>query len=178
MEPGWEANVREAIEADRILAAYDGGLIVGRAMAHDFRQSWGGRVLPMAGVAGVVVAPEYRARGVGSALMRGLIAHCRGLGFPLSCLYPATIPVYRQQGWEIAGAQTRFSLRTRLLRELRGGGVGVRQAGPADTARMAAILRDAHAAGRDCGPRAYDESDLAGDLGDDGVFGYGKVLLP
>lgn len=170
--PDWEATVREAIEADRTLAAYDDGLLVGRAMVHDFRQSWGGRVLPMAGVAGVVVAPEYRARGVGSALMRGLIAHCRGLGYPLSCLYPATIPVYRQQGWEMAGAQTRYSLRTRLLRDLRGGGVGVRQAGPADAARMAAILRDAHVAGRDCGPRAYDESELADDLEDDAVFSY------
>lgn len=170
--PGWEASVREAIEADRSLAAYDDGLLVGRAMVHDFRQSWGGQVVPMAGVAGVVVAPEYRGRGVGSALMRGLIARCRGLGFPLSCLYPATIPVYRQQGWEMAGAQTRYSLRTRLLRDLRGGGVAVCQAGPADAARMEAILRDAHAAGRDCGPRAYNRSELVDDLEDDAVFSY------
>ena len=34
-------------------------------MIRPFTQYWGGRLLRMAGIAGVVVAPEYRGRGVG-----------------------------------------------------------------------------------------------------------------
>ncbi len=52
--------------------------------------------MPMAGVAGVVVSPEHRGRGVGTALMQGTITRGRELGYPLSVLYPATIPVYRR----------------------------------------------------------------------------------
>jgi GNAT superfamily N-acetyltransferase len=39
---------------------------------HDMRQWWYGRPVPMAGVAGVKVAPEYRGQGVGRALMTAL----------------------------------------------------------------------------------------------------------
>ena len=170
--PAWEAGVQEAIDKDLVLGAYDEKLLVARALVYDFRQYWGGQVVPMAGIAGVVVAPEYRGRGVGSALMRGLITHCRGLGYPVSCLYPATVPVYRQQGWEIAGAQTRYSMRTRLLRELRGGAVSVREATPEDAGQLAAITGAEHAAGRVCGARDHTEADLAEDLADDSVFGY------
>ncbi|MGI8992713.1 MAG: GNAT family N-acetyltransferase [Nocardioidaceae bacterium] len=170
--PAWEAGVQEAIDKGLVLGAYDEKLLVARALVYDFRQYWGGQVLPMAGVAGVIVAPEYRARGVGSALMRGLVTHCRALGYPVSCLYPATVPVYRQQGWEVAGAQTRYSIRTRLLRELRGGGVSVREATAADAGQMAAIMRAEHAAGRVCGARDHTATDLAEDLADDAVFGY------
>ena len=58
--------------AGRDLGAYDGDRLVGTALYHDMRQWWYGRPVPMAGVAGVKVAPEYRGQGVGRALMTGL----------------------------------------------------------------------------------------------------------
>ena len=63
---GWPA-LRAVVAAGRILGAFDGGRLVGTARYHDMRQWWHGRPLPMAGVAGVKVAPEERGRGVGRA---------------------------------------------------------------------------------------------------------------
>ena len=111
--------------------------------------------MPMAGIAGVVVSPEYRGRGVGTGLMSATAVRGRELGFPVSALYPATVPVYRRTGWEIAGVQTRNTITTRLLRELRGERREVREVGPR-TPRMLGIMREQYAAGRVNGPRDYD----------------------
>ena len=54
--PGWEERARAAIDDGRSVGVYDGRLLVGRAMIWPFRQWWGGRPLPMAGIAGVVVS--------------------------------------------------------------------------------------------------------------------------
>ena len=88
-----------------MLGAFDGGRLVGSARFHQMRQWWHGRSMPMAGVGGVKVAPEYRGRGVGRALMNGLIPELVARGYPVSTLYPATAPLYRSLGWELAGAR-------------------------------------------------------------------------
>jgi len=64
--------IEPAVAAGRCLGAFDGGGLVGTALYHDMRQWWHGRAVPMAGVAGVTVAPEYRGQGVGRALMGAL----------------------------------------------------------------------------------------------------------
>ncbi len=170
--PGWDDLVSKAIEERRIVAVYDDALLVGRAMIHAFTQCWGGRELAMAGIAGVVVSPEYRGRGVGSALMDGIIERGRELGYPLSVLYPATVRVYRSRGWEIAGGQPRHTIDARLLRELRGGAVAVREAGPDDAGAIHEIMRAAYAAGRLNGPRIYSLPEVTKSLRDNNVFGY------
>ena len=96
--PQWESDVAKAAHEGRVLAAYDDGLLVARAMIWPFSQYWGGQVLPMAGIAGVVVSPEYRGRGVGTALMAGMVSRTHQLGYAVSALYPATVPVYRSTG--------------------------------------------------------------------------------
>ncbi|MEJ7774303.1 MAG: GNAT family N-acetyltransferase [Nocardioidaceae bacterium] len=170
--PGWEASVHKAVDERRTIAVYDDGLLVGRAMIWAFQQYWGGRPVAMAGVAGVVVSPEYRGRGVGGALMDGVIERGRELGFPVSALYPATVPVYRRRGWEMAGVQARYTIQTGLLRELRGGSVAVREAGPADAQTMQDLTAAAYAAGSLNGPRVFPASELTDDLEDHGVFAY------
>lgn len=155
-----------------MLAAYDGDLLVARALIRPFTQYWGGRLLPMAGVAGVVVAPEYRGRGVGTALMTATAQRGRELDYPVSALYPATVSVYRRTGWEIAGVQPRISVTTRLLRELRGGDVVLREVGPGDAASLLAIMQDRYAAGHVNGARGSTVEELAEELDDSDVFGY------
>jgi predicted acetyltransferase len=169
---GWEAQALTAIDEGRSVGAYDGELLVGRAMLWPFRQWWGGRVVPMAGVAGVVVSPEYRGRGVGTALMQGIAERAQALGYRVSALYPATVPVYRRLGWELAGIQNRVTVETRLLRDLRGGGPTVRQAGPDDAATMLEITRAHHAEGRANGPREETEAEVREELADDAIFAY------
>ncbi len=171
MRPQWEADVAKAIDEHRLVAAYDGGVLVGRAMIRPFTQYWGGRALPMAGIAGVVVSPEHRGHGVGTRLMTATAVRGCELGFPVSVLYPATVPVYRRTGWEIAGAQTRITITTRVLRELRGGQAEVREAGPGDAAGMLSIMREQYVEGRANGPRDHDPEELASVLDDPNVIG-------
>lgn len=168
--PQWEADVATAIDEGRVLAAYDDGLLVARAMVWPFAQYWGGRVLSMAGIAGVVVSPEYRGRGVGTALMSGVVTRTHELGYAVSALYPATVPVYRQAGWEIAGTQPRYSLNARLLRALRGGQVRVREITAADTDQLCTIMREHHARSRVNGVRDYAAAEFAEELAAESVF--------
>src|SRR5262249_10654221 len=71
-------STQRSIKAGEMLGAFDGTRLVGSARFHPMRQWWHGRSMPMAGVAGVKVAPEYRGRGVGRALMTGLIPEMAG----------------------------------------------------------------------------------------------------
>ena len=170
--PGWEERARAAGDEGRSVGVYDGRLLVGRAMIWPFRQWWGGRPLPMAGIAGVVVSPEYRGRGVGTALMQGILERSRELGYPLSVLYPATVPVYRRLGWEVAGSQYRVTMDTRLLRELRGGPRTVREAGQDDAGSMLEIMRRQYTQTRANGPKDDDEAVLREQLAEEAVFAY------
>jgi predicted acetyltransferase len=170
--PGWEERARAAVDEGRSVGVYDDRLLVGRAMIWPFRQWWGGRPLPMAGIAGVVVLPEYRGRGVGTALVQGILERSRELGYPLSALYPATVPVYRRLGWEVAGSQYRVTIDTRLLRELRGGPRTVREAGPHDAGSMLELMRRQYAETRANGPKDDDEAELRRQLAEDSVFAY------
>ena len=81
-------------------------------------QWWHGRAVPMAGVAGVKVAPEARGGGVGRALTAAVLAEIEARGYPLSALYPATAPLYRSFGYEIAGGRYQVTLPSRSLRVL------------------------------------------------------------
>lgn len=151
------------------LGAFTGGQPAGAAMIHDMRQWWAGRAVGCAGVASVKVAPEYRGRGIGRRLMTELLGLIAERGYPLSSLYPATMPIYRSLGWELAGGRYDATVPARSLRTLmpsdpaasaaaaRGApGPGVRRAVPADAAAMLEIIGRAHEAARDSGPITWD----------------------
>ena len=119
-------------------------------------------------------------------------------GYPLSVLYPATMPIYRSLGWELAGGQAPVhrpgALAARAARAGRGGarrGSGspgrARSAGlgPADAARVIGIIGESHRSARDAGPVTWDEGPaaewlcradlytyLAGEAADDGFAAY------
>jgi predicted acetyltransferase len=100
------------------LGAFVGGVPAGAAMIHDMRQWWLGRAVPCAGVASVKVAPEYRGGGIGRLLMTALLDAVAERGYPLSALYPATMPIYRSLGWELAGGKYEATVPARSLRAL------------------------------------------------------------
>jgi predicted acetyltransferase len=66
-------------------------------------QWFGGRVVPMTGIASVGVAPEYRGMGLAIALMRQTLTELHQGGVALSALYPAAQRLYRQVGYELGG---------------------------------------------------------------------------
>ena len=87
-------------------------------MIHDLRQWWLGRAVPVAGIASVKVAPEYRGGGIGRRLMTAVLDAAAERGYPLSALYPATMPIYRSLGWELAGGKYVATVPARSLRTL------------------------------------------------------------
>lgn len=118
----WLPVAAEQVEAGRFVGAYDVAADPGRPIAAariwDFRQWWAGRQVPMAGIGGVVVRPDYRGRGVGRYLMEGVVDRARELGSTISALYPATLPLYRRVGYEFAGVRSRYAFRAAALRDL------------------------------------------------------------
>ena len=158
------------------LGAFAGDAPAGAAMIHDMRQWWLGRAVPFAGIASVKVAPEYRGGGIGRRLMTALLDAVAERGYPLSALYPATMPIYRSLGWELAGGKYVATVPARSLRTLvapdpaAAGGDGavgggrtapapaqIRRAGPDDAAEVIAVIGRAHQAARDAGPLTWDE---------------------
>lgn len=97
--------VRDQGPADnRVMRAADGstpGCLRRIAMG----QYFGGRPVKMAGIAGVVVSPEARGRGIALEMMRACLREAAADGFALSTLYASTQALYRQVGYEQAGGR-------------------------------------------------------------------------
>ena len=119
-------------------------------------QWFGGRSVPMTGIAGVGVPAERRGRGAALSLVRAALAELRAGGVALSTLYPATTTLYRRAGFEIAGGRYAIELR---LHELRARGpdraLVARRPTPADEPAIAEVAAEVarHGAGQlDRGP--------------------------
>jgi predicted acetyltransferase len=163
----WLAVARLRASQGLFLGAFADGAPAGAAMLHDMRQYWLGRAVPCGGVASVKVSPEYRSRGIGRALMTGLLDLIADRGYPLSALYPATMPIYRSLGWELAGAKYQFTVPARSLRELAAPDAQaaaaqlpaplVRRATPDDALTMTGVTARAYQAARDAGAITWDE---------------------
>jgi predicted N-acetyltransferase YhbS len=126
----WQAEHELSVLGRRYLAAFDGARLVAAARFHDMQQWWNGRPVPMAGVASVAVVPEERGKGVGRALMTALLELIASRGYPLSVLFPSTLPIYRSLGWEIAGTSHEAVIPAHALRSLAAADPAV-PAGPA-----------------------------------------------
>jgi predicted acetyltransferase len=90
---------KETLRAARLETDICGGLVL-----LPMGQFWGGRSVPMTGFAAVVVSPEHRSRGVGVQMMTAALRELHDHHIPLATLYPATVPLYRKVGFEIAGS--------------------------------------------------------------------------
>ncbi len=87
-----------------------GRVVAGGLVVCPMGQWFGGRCVPMTGIAMVCVAPEHRASGVGSQLMRATVEELYADHVPLSALYAATKPVYQRVGYEAAGGRYEIKL--------------------------------------------------------------------
>jgi predicted acetyltransferase len=189
----WE-NFRDVtarlIEHGRMLGAFDQGRLIAAALYHDMRQWWHGGEMPLAGVAGVKIAPEHRGRGIGRRLMMTMLDLIAERGYPVSALYPATMPIYRSLGWEIAGGCYVTAVPARELRSLvapdaaafmsgddtalaaAAKAVGVRRVGPDDAAAVNTVIGGAHGITRASGPVTRDTESVARWLSGDGLYAY------
>ncbi|HEX6327442.1 MAG TPA: GNAT family N-acetyltransferase [Jiangellaceae bacterium] len=169
----WRSMQERAIDEGRLLAAYDGRRLVAISRITAFRQWWHGEAMPMAGIGGVVVAPEYRGSGVGRQLMTSTLRRAADHGYPLSALYPTTAPPYRAVGFELAGRQHFVTAPSDAVRTIAPASrVAVRRVGPDDVAGVMATVGRVHARHLDCGPIEWPSHDVAEWLGEDETFAY------
>ncbi|MDT7572558.1 MAG: hypothetical protein QOE05_2732 [Actinomycetota bacterium] len=113
------------------------GRVLASARIRSYEQWWGGRGVPMGGIAGVAVHPDARGHGTASALMRALLPVMRSAGQPVSVLFPTGVGVYRPVGWEVVGSLDDTRIPTRDLSPSRATDeVTVRTAGAADIAAI------------------------------------------
>jgi predicted acetyltransferase len=108
-----EAGRRRELEDPRpeeLRVAEVGGEVAGTARAFPFAHFFGGRAVPATGISGVAVSAEARGTGVGSLIMRELMKELRSTT-PISSLYPATVPIYRNVGYGFGGIRTFWKAR-------------------------------------------------------------------
>jgi predicted acetyltransferase len=179
----WREAVAKTVAEGRCLGAFVGDRLAGGAMFHDMRQWWCGQPVPMAGVSSVRVAPEDRGRGIGRLLMTALLDEIAARGYPLSVLYPATMPLYRSLGWELAGSRYTAVIPARSLFGLvppdpaladpdETGPPAIRRAGPGDVEAVLAVIGLVHEAAGDCGPITWDAVTVRRWLADPEIYAY------
>lgn len=89
--------------AEHMRVLRDGDRVVACLMRIPMGQYFGGKSVPMVGIAGVAVAPEERGKGHARSLMQECLRECVAQGAPISTLYASTQELYRQVGYEQAG---------------------------------------------------------------------------
>lgn len=100
-EAGWESWFREhtGVQRGRTVVAEVEGRRAGNATALGLTMALAGEDVPMWGIAGVSVPPEYRQRGVADAMLRELLGWMRSRGEALSMLYAFKLGYYRRFGY-------------------------------------------------------------------------------
>lgn len=114
------ARNRSVFEADRSLAAFDGGQIVATAGAYSFDLTLpGGTSLPVPGVTWVGVLPSHRRRGILRAMMDRQLGDVRARGEALAILNASESTIYGHFGYGIASSALTWELDTRHAAFLR-----------------------------------------------------------
>ncbi len=103
------------IEHLRSVRAGNAGSIRGSLLRIPMGQHFGGKSVPMLGIAGVGVPPEARGQGVARRMMQEALVEAAGEGQALSGLYASTQALYRQVGYEQAGFQFRMRIPVRQI---------------------------------------------------------------
>jgi predicted acetyltransferase len=102
------AKFFERVGHDRIRVVREGGAVVGGLAAYRFGQFFGGASVPVAGIAGVGIAPDARGRGLAKTMLLRTLAELRS-DTPIAGLYASTTTLYRSCGFEQAGTAMYFT---------------------------------------------------------------------
>lgn len=104
---------RAGIENYRVVRM--GERVGGCLMLIPMGQWFGGRSVPMTGIAAVAIPPELRGSRVAGRLLSSMLQELYEQGQCLSTLYASTQPTYRRAGYEQAGTTFDISLATNLI---------------------------------------------------------------
>jgi len=134
-------------DARNLRLARQGEAVAAGLLLIPMGQWFGGRAVPMTGLAGVGVPAERRGRGAARSLLHAALDELHAAGVALSTLYPSTTTLYRSVGFEVAGGRYALELRLGELRARRADRadreLAVRRATPADEPAIAEVAREA-----------------------------------
>lgn len=108
-EDKWE-NYYENIGVNNFRIVCQDKTVVGGLAIYLMGQYFGGQSIPIAGIAAVGIAPEYRGRKAATLLMSELIKELYKENIPLSTLYPASQKLYRGFGYEQGGVHCKWEI--------------------------------------------------------------------
>ncbi len=100
---------------DNVRVLHEAGAPAASLVRVPMGQHFGGRSVPMLGIAAVAVPPERRGGGLARRLMAATVREAHADGFALSTLYASTQAFYRQVGYEQAGLLFRTTLPLRTI---------------------------------------------------------------
>lgn len=100
----------KGIGLENFRVIYREDIVTGGLAILPMGQWWGGKRVPMAGIAAVGIAPEYRGDGGAIALLQHTLQDISDQEIPISVLYPATQHLYRKAGYEQAGSSCVWEL--------------------------------------------------------------------
>ncbi len=90
---------------DNLRVVREAGAAVGGWIVIPMGQYFGGRSVPMTGIAGVAVAHHVHRRGIATDMMAQAVRELAEEGVALSTLYASTQSLYRKVGFEPAGSR-------------------------------------------------------------------------
>ncbi len=121
---------------------FDGATLVGKLNDRDYLSGIRGRDVPTAGIAGVMVVPEYRGRGLAGRLMTHALRAARERGAAVSTLFRTVPGMYRTLGYEQVAEQVVGEYPAGALSRLRvPAGIVGRRATAADAPAIREVYR-------------------------------------
>lgn len=108
-EDKWE-KYHENIGVDNFRILCQDKTVIGGLAIYVMGQYFGGESIPMAGIAAVGIAPEYRGKKAATALMSEVLKELYSKNIPLSTLYPATQQLYRGVGYDQGGIHCQWEI--------------------------------------------------------------------
>ncbi len=103
-------RLARTLPPERMLAAREGGAVVGGAGSFSLRLTVPGGTAPAAGVTVVGTYPTHRRRGVLRSLMRAQLDDLRARGEPLACLWSSQETIYGRFGYGMASLNCSMAL--------------------------------------------------------------------
>lgn len=95
------------VDLERTVGAFEGGALVAAAQAEPFRLTVPGGRVAAGGIAGVMVLPTHRRRGILTELVRRQLAEIRARGEPVAALYTSEGAIYGRFGFGVATYESR-----------------------------------------------------------------------
>lgn len=110
----WHLYARQ-LGQDNLRVICLGNKVLGGLGIYPMGQWFGGQRIPMHGIAGVGIAPEYRGTGAALALLTDTLKNLHQQRVPLATLYASTSHLYRRVGFEQAGTYCQYRLPAQSL---------------------------------------------------------------